>query len=170
MEFLKFGNAPHFVEREEMVFDPVLGGWVSVAKRGPQYRQPPPPRWAVPDDKGDEPTASTHFEEPHFSNWRLNMNKEVELGVMPAEWSVSSAMDDPRPNGAAIFDARFIQSPVGRARAGRSMMWDPRGTAHAGGTQKASNIDSASWADNWSDETAAAKALMEERGDAFGSG
>jgi hypothetical protein len=55
-------------------------------------------------------------------------------------------MDDPRPNGKAIFDARFIESPVGRARAGRSMVWDPRGTANAGGTKKAENWDAGAMA------------------------
>ena len=36
------------------------------------------------------------------------------------------------------------------------MVWDPRGTAHAGGTKKAENKDSAWFAADMADETAAA--------------
>ena len=32
---------------------------------------------------------------------------------------------------------------MGRARAGRSIVWDPRGTMNAGGTEKAVNMDAA---------------------------
>lgn len=59
---------------------------------------------------------------------------------------MSSKMDDPRPNGVSIFDARFINTPVGRARAGRSMVWDARGTVDAGGTKKAENWDAGAMA------------------------
>ena len=84
--------------------------------------------------------STRHFEQRHFNKWQLDMKKEADLGLMPAEWSVSSAMNDPRPNGRAMFDARFVESPVGRARGGHAMVWDAKGTAHAGGTQKAKNI------------------------------
>ena len=70
-----------------------------------------------------------HFETVHYSKeWRLGMQFETDLGIMPDMWSVSSAMNDPRPNGRSIFDARFSDHSVGRARGGRAMVWDSRGT------------------------------------------
>ena len=36
---------------------------------------------------------------------------------------------------------------MGRARGGRSMAWDPRGTVNAGGTAKAQSVDSLTFAD-----------------------
>ena len=89
---------------------------------------PPRMNYSMLPVKDSPPKSRTrHFEHWHESNrWRLDMRDEVALGVVPSEWSVSSAMNDPRPNGKSIFDARFIQNPVGRARAGRSMTWDPR--------------------------------------------
>jgi hypothetical protein len=50
-------------------------------------------------------------------------------------------MKDARPNGKPQFDARFLNTPMGRARAGRSVVWDPRGTENAGGSQRVPNID-----------------------------
>uniref|UniRef100_A0A7S2G5P8 Uncharacterized protein n=1 Tax=Haptolina brevifila TaxID=156173 RepID=A0A7S2G5P8_9EUKA len=85
--------------------------------------------------------------------WRLNMQMEADLNVMPSDWSLSSQMNDPRPNGVSIFDARFINTPVGRARAGRSMAWDPRGIASAGKTEKMKSIDAAAIAKDYEDET-----------------
>lgn len=95
----------------------------------------------------DKLIDSKHFEKPHYGNHRLDMQYEANLGLVPPDWSVTSAMDDPRPNGKAIFDARFVESPVGRARAGRSMVWDSRGSAHSGGTKKAENWDAGAMAD-----------------------
>lgn len=70
-----------------------------------------------------------HYETIHFSkDWKLGMKFEEDLGLVPPMWSVSSAMNDPRPNGRAMFDARFIERPAGRARGGRAMVWDSRGT------------------------------------------
>jgi hypothetical protein len=72
-------------------------------------------------------SRTSHFESRHYSpKWRLDMQSETDLGIMPPAWSTSSKMDDPRPNGRSIFDARFIESPMGRARGGRSMVWDSR--------------------------------------------
>ena len=50
-------------------------------------------------------------------------------------------MKDERPNGKPQFDARFLNTPAGRARAGRNIVWDPRGTMNSGGTQRLENID-----------------------------
>ena len=69
------------------------------------------------------------------------MKEETELGIAPVDWSTPSQMNDPRPNGKPLFDARFHGTPLGRARAGRSMTWDPRGTANAGGTRRFENVD-----------------------------
>lgn len=90
------------------------------------------------------------------------MKSEVDLGLVPANWSTSSQMNDPRPNGRSMFDARFIESPMGRARGGRSMVWDSRGTANAGKTQKAQNWDADVYALEMSDETAAAELSTEK--------
>ena len=85
------------------------------------------------------------------------MKTEIELGLAPPPWSVSSQMDDTRPNGRAMFDARFYGNAMGRARGGHSMVWDPMGVATTvGKLQKAENVDSAAWADDMADETAAA--------------
>ena len=69
-----------------------------------------------------------HNERVHYSDkWRCDMKAEVDLGLAPATWSTSSRMNDPRPNGYSLFDARFVDSPMGRARAGRSIK-DRKGT------------------------------------------
>ena len=90
------------------------------------------------------------------------MKTESKLGLMPADWSTSSQMNDPRPNGRSMFDARFVGSPMGRARAGRSIVWDPRGTMNAGKTEKALNLDSNAFAADMADETAAAQASADK--------
>jgi len=90
------------------------------------------------------------------------MKTETDLGLAPPPWSTSSQMNDPRPNGRSIFDARFVESPMGRARGGRSMVWDARGTANAGGTKKAENWDANVFAEDMSDETALAEASAEK--------
>jgi len=160
---LPFGAAPHSVPKDEMVFDPVMGGWVRATdKYGKPHvptRPVSPPRWMQPDPHApkikradkiprarDKLVDSKHFEKGHFGDHRLDMATEINLGLAPADWSVSSAMDDTRPNGKAMFDARFVESPVGRARGGRSMVWDPRGTKYAGGTKKAENWDAGAMA------------------------
>ena len=38
----------------------------------------------------------------------INNNQQEALGLAPKAWSVSSAMDDQRPNGQALLDARFL--------------------------------------------------------------
>jgi len=162
---LAFGAAPHEVPKDDMFFDPVRGGWVRADDKygmPPQNPKPPspPPMWKHPDPAApvvknankiprarDKLLDSKHFEKPHYGNHRLDMQYEANLGLVPPDWSVTSAMDDPRPNGKAIFDARFVESPVGRARAGRSMVWDSRGTAHSGSTKKAENWDAGAMAD-----------------------
>lgn len=159
---LPYGAAPHKVISAAMKFDPLKGGWVPVGddthNAGGERAYPPHWNEAIAQQEAaaaaqlprsrDKPQRVTeHFEKVHEGNFKLNMKYEVDLGLAPADWSVSSKMDDPRPNGKAIFDARFVESPVGRARAGRSMVWDPRGTAHAGGTKKAENWDAQAMAD-----------------------
>lgn len=108
-----------------------------------------PPGWLTPV-RGAQTTPvrknssahTRHYESPHTGDgFTLDMKKQEELGLMPPPWSVSSAMNDARPNGKPQFDARFLNSPMGRARAGQSIVWDPRGIASAGGTQKIENID-----------------------------
>lgn len=48
------------------------------------------------------------------TRWQMDLGKEVDLGLAPAEWSTTSQMNDPRPLGKSLFDARFINSPMGR--------------------------------------------------------
>lgn len=165
-QMLPYGAAPHAVKSEPMKFDPLKGGWVPTGNSLPTVN----PHWAeqkrkeaaeaqrqrelaakesefvIPRSRDKPKRQTQHFEKVHEGDFRLSMKYEADLGLAPPDWSVSSKMDDPRPNGKAIFDARFIESPVGRARAGRSMVWDPRGTANAGGTKKAENWDAGAMA------------------------
>jgi len=154
-------NQTNTVLKEKMCFDPLKGGWVPAgdthnARGTAAY----PPHWseavaqqeaaraaAIPRSRDKPQRQSHHYEEVHQGAFKLGMEYEIALGLAPPDWSVSSKMDDPRPNGKALFDARFIETPVGRAKAGRSMVWDPRGTAHAGETKKAENWDAAAMAD-----------------------
>ena len=106
--------------------------------------------------------------------WRLDLADEARLGLAPPPWSTTSMMNDPRPNGqssacsladtclallfcsltsvahsrlnllATVFDARWHNTPMGRARGGRSITWDARGTTHAGATVAAKSYDSVS--------------------------
>jgi len=108
-----------------------------------------PPGWMVPV-RGAQTTPvrkntsnnTKHYESPHYSDGHtLDMKKQEDLGLMPPAWSVTSAMKDERPNGKPQFDARFLNTPMGRARAGRSIVWDPRGTMNSGGPQRLENID-----------------------------
>ncbi len=142
---LPFGAAPHFVLREKMSFDPVLGGWASIDAHKSTHRakSPPkhPPHWAPPTGGEVPRLRDKHIEKPHYGEFRLNMKTEIGLGMAPADWSVTSAMNDPRPLGRPMFDARFVENPVGRARGGRNMEWSPVGTADAGMTTKAQNVD-----------------------------
>jgi len=144
-----------------MVFDPLRGGWVQPdAQRAGQSRALPP-HWETPvatHPKGLHYASNRthHYEEPHEGDWKLDMKAEIDLGLAPPPWSVSSKMDDTRPNGKAMFDARFSGSPMGRARGGHAMVADARGIEFAGGTQKAVNMDSNFFAADMADETAAA--------------
>ena len=61
------------------------------------------------------------------------MKAEEALGLAPKAWSVSSAMDDQRPNGQALLDARFFGQAMGRARGGYSMVADSRGMEFTAG-------------------------------------
>ena len=91
------------------------------------------------------------------TRWRFDMAQEAELGLAPAEWSTTSQMNDPRPMGKSLFDARFCDSPMGRARGGYSMVRDARGVeATKGQLKKAENMDSAWFANDMADETALA--------------
>lgn len=108
-----------------------------------------PPGWMVPvrgaqtmPVRKNTSNNTKHYESPHYSDGHtLDMKKQEDLGLMPPAWSVTSAMKDERPNGKPQFDARFLNTPMGRARAGRSIVWDPRGTMNAGGAQRLENID-----------------------------
>ena len=124
------------------------GAAKALAWSPPKRSSTPPARhdyrgiaYATPSTKSRSRTR--HFEWRHQSpDWHLNMDTEVSLGILPKRWSVTSSMDDPRPNGTPLFDARFDRdSPVGRARAGRSMAWSAVGTADAGGTKAFANVD-----------------------------
>jgi hypothetical protein len=101
------------------------------------------------------PSRTHHFEDLHFSRkWRMDLKAETAHGLFPAEWSTSSQMRDPRPNGRSIFDARFTHSPMGRLRStGGGKMWDPRGVV--------SGADPMLAAEEMKDETAAAKRSAE---------
>ena len=79
----------------------------------------------------------------------MDMKQETELGLMPQEWSVSSAMNDPRPNGRSLFDARFVQAPVPRHKAGMKMSWDAVGLANAKADKVAANKGVDPTAKNW---------------------
>jgi len=160
-EFLPFGAAPHVVPREEYVFDPVTGGWhepqmPSTAQNPALHRAGSPPINPIPRiapgsmlsvSPGKVPRSREKTIESkaqgtiHYGEYKLDQAKEVSLGILPPDWSVTSSMSDTRPNGRAQFDARFIEAPVGRARGGRSMEWTPVGTADAGATQKAKDLD-----------------------------
>jgi len=97
--------------------------------------------------------------------WRLDMNDEITLGLAPANWSTTSQMSDPRPNGQNIFDARFRHSPMGRARANDGIIWDPRALVSPLGTRKqigAPSVDSRWFAESMKDETAAAAISAEK--------
>jgi len=129
-----------------MSFDPVLGGWASIDAHKSSHRAKSPakhpPHWEQPPAGYSPPRLrDKHIEKPHYGEFRLSMKTEIDLGIAPADWSVTSAMNDPRPLGRPMFDARFVESPVGRARGGRSMGWTPVGTADAGMTTKAENVD-----------------------------
>ena len=89
-----------------------------------------PPHWMQgvkhPTGLKYSPSRTHHFEEPHVASWKLDLKSETNLGLAPADWSVSSKMDDERPNGKSLFDARFHGNAMGRARGGYSMMADAR--------------------------------------------
>ena len=104
------------------------------------------PMARVPYAEWHKPTPTTkHFESKHFSKkWRLDLADEARLGLAPPMWSTTSQMNDPRPLGVSLFDARHRHHAMGRARSGRNLAWDPRGTTHAGKTQVAQNMDSVS--------------------------
>ena len=68
--------------------------------------------------------------------WRMDLNDEVALGLAPAHWSLSSQMNDPRPNGKCIFDAVYRGSPMGRARSANGIIWDPRSMTSPVGTRQ----------------------------------
>ena len=105
-----------------------------------------PAAWLTPvrghetsPERRDTSHKTKHFESPQIGEWKMDMKKEVELGLAPAEWSTTSKMNDPRPNGRGFFDARFIQSPVPRHNAGMKMSWDAQGLANAKADKKMEN-------------------------------
>ena len=116
-------------------------------------RKPPantssfPASWMTPvrgeatrPSRRDTSHKTHHFEHAHHGTWTMDMKKEVSLGLAPAEWSVSSAMNDPRPNGKAFFDARFINNPIPRHNAGLKMTWDAVGLANAKAEDKVQHV------------------------------
>jgi len=165
--FLPFGSFPHQTIKTDMHYDATRGGWVQADdNRGGQPRALPP-HWIQPSEKQvPAPKAKRdprHFEMKHFGSWQLDMKGEQELGLAPPDWSVSSSMNDVRPNGQALFDARFHGGAMGRARGGYSMVADARGMeATAGKLEKAQNLDSAFWANDMSDETELARVSAEQ--------
>jgi hypothetical protein len=154
-------GSPPKLASEKLVFDPNRGGWVSetgIARPG-QARQLPS-NYEKPAERGE---GSKHFENVHVGEWMLDMKREQALGLAPKDWSTSSQMNDPRPNGRAMFDARFYGNMMGRAAGGYSMMWDPTGVAaQAGKLKAAENMDSNFVAADMADETAAAAESAEK--------
>jgi hypothetical protein len=75
---LPFGSAPHFVIRETMHFDPVLGGWAPHAAHKSSHRakQPAqhPPHWAPPSGRSPPRQREKHIETPHYGAYRLDMS------------------------------------------------------------------------------------------------
>ena len=91
----------------------------------------------------------------------FSMAAEEQMGLVPSPWSTSSMMADPRPNGRSVFDARFCDSPMGRARAREGIIWDPRAIVSPFGTtgsKGAATIDARTYAADMKDETDAAAA------------
>lgn len=145
---------------ERMHFDANRGGWVSggIVRPGEEARLP-----RNYESGSIKAGMGKHIENVHVGEWKLDMKREQELGLAPADWSTSSQMNDPRPNGRAMFDARFYGNAMGRAAGGYSMMWDPVGVAQkAGQVQAAVNMDSAFVASDMADETQAAAASAEK--------
>lgn len=108
-EYIPFGATPHQIMREEMVFDPVRGGWVSKrVGNGPQSpwaNNPsgPPPRQAANAFDSRFVTNNTrHFESRHHGPFRHNLKEEVAAGIVPPDFSVSSKMKNPDPKGKGI--------------------------------------------------------------------
>jgi len=121
------------------------------------YRVVAEAAYAKPEPPSPPKSRTRHFEEVHYAKkWQLDMADESTLGIAPPKWSQTSQMGDTRPNGKSMFDARFHNTPMGRARGGHSMVWDSRGVASSGGTTKAVNMDSAFFAADMADETALA--------------
>ena len=103
-----------------------------------------------------DPSFTKHYETLHYAEkWNMDMNVEEKLGLVPATWSTTNAMADPRPNGRSIFDARHVHSPAARTKAhgGHSSPWDPRGVVYGGDAMFA--------AADMADETLAAAASAE---------
>lgn len=95
----------------------------------------------------------------------FSLAQEESMGLVPSRWSVSSAMNDTRPNGRSIFDARFCDSPMGRARASGGVIIDPRALVSpfgTTGTKGAHSLDATIFAADMKDETDAA-ALSEKK-------
>jgi len=164
--------------RTQMVFDPSRGGWVQPGedqRAGQERKMPPhwesPPTSSPPVPRGrvtpaqlsnmplaQRPQRTKHFEDRHVGSWKLDLQREQELGLAPPNWSTSSSMNDARPNGKALFDARFSGNAMGRAAGGYSMIADARGMEFtAGKLEAAQNMDSNFFASDMADETAAAE-------------
>jgi len=87
-----------------------------------------PPSAFGEDMPTSPPSRTHHFETLHYSkDWNMDLKTETDLGLAPAPWSTSNSMSDGRPNGRPIFDARWKESPMGRARGNKGMVSDPRG-------------------------------------------
>ena len=162
----KFPGSPLGLRPKDLIFDATRGGWVHPDKNRAGQERAPPPHWdqaAFYNPDGRRRKDPTHYEQKHFGAWALDMKKEQGLGLAPPDWSTSSAMDDQRPNGQALFDARFHGQAMGRARGGYGMVSDARGVEFTSGKlKKAENMDSNFFAADMSDETAAAAASAEK--------
>ena len=139
---------PCTAHRSSLLTQPRLCRWQFLPARQPGSRFGSPQK-----------NPSYPFAYPATDQWRLDMKVEMSMGLAPADWSVSSAMNDPRPNGRCIFDARFTDSPMGRARKSDGIIWDPRAVVSPLGTtgkRGAQHIDARAFASDMADETQAA--------------
>ena len=132
---LAFGAAPHGVPKDKMIFDPLRGGWV---REDDKYGRPAvpnkaalsPPKWMEADPFApkiknstklprarDKLVDSKHFENAHYGDHRLDMLTEVDLGLAPPDWSVSSKVSPqcwtltPHPSLLAPHSSSLIRHP-----------------------------------------------------------
>ena len=140
----------------EMVYHPNLGAYWGRLDGPPNPNLSPNPRARAP----------IHFESRHYNKWTLDMATEETLGLSPPMWSTTTGEmggKGARPLGKSLFDARFHDNAMGRARGGYSLLRDARGVgATAGELRAAENMDSNYFALDMADETSAASVSAEK--------